>query len=62
MPNSATPVPVTRFSRTRPNGSRYVCVEALRPEEGIRNRRDVSESVTSPVALARAEAARREDR
>jgi hypothetical protein len=30
-PTLATPIRVTRFSRTRPNRKRYVCVEALRP-------------------------------
>jgi hypothetical protein len=30
-PTLATPIRVIRFSRTRPNRKRYVCVEALRP-------------------------------
>jgi hypothetical protein len=34
-PISWASIRVTGFSRTRPNGSRYVCVEARRPEGSI---------------------------
>src|SRR5260370_24962193 len=35
MPTSSTPIRVTRFGRTPPNGRRYVRVEALRLEGSV---------------------------